>query len=144
MLLSYRHAPCQTAASTEVYGNGNPGSNGSLIISPGGPPYIGSINPVPQVTVSNAPPNTTGLMIIGAARANLSITPNVTLLVVPFATVPLPLDASGYGRLRVAIPNNAALCGWTVNFQAAFLDSGAADNVAHTKGLEWRVGSYQQ
>ena len=144
MLLSYRHRPCQTAATTDVYGNGNPGSNGLPVISTGRPPYLGSVNPVPRLEVSNGPPSSAGLMIIGAARANLSITANVTLLVVPFATVPLPLDASGSGRLRVAIPNNAALCGGTVDFQAAFLDSGAADNVSHTSGLEWRVGSYEQ
>ena len=81
---------------------------------------------------------------IGRARANLRITPNVTLLVVPAATVPLQLDATGSGGLSVAIPNDAVLCGGIVDFQAAFLDSGAADNVSHTEGLEWRVGSYEQ
>jgi len=61
------------------------------------------------------------------------------LLVDPVITSVLALPANGT-TISSTLPNNPALCGFTIDLQTLELDPGAAKGVSFTRGLELILG----
>jgi hypothetical protein len=130
------HERC-AVASWSNYGAGWPGILGVPSIVSNADPELGATI---TITISNSlGANTTGLLIVGLAEANIPTSKDGTLLVVPLFWIPLLIPTAG-ATLDGAIPDDDSLCGFEVDLQALELDPGASKGVSFTPGLKLNLG----
>lgn len=104
------------------------------------PPSVGKV--AEMLLKSGTATNLAGVLLMGSGRVNIPIAPFGTLLAgLPFGgtlVVPGPVPTAGK-PIQLPIPNNSALIGIKVNWQALMIR--AANSFAMTNGLEWVVGT---
>jgi uncharacterized repeat protein (TIGR03803 family) len=127
-------------ASWSNYGAGFAGTHGV-------PDFTSSANPVLGTTITFAIDNSLGsdtvaFLIAGLNRAAFPFKQG-TVLVDPFRdwllVLPLSIPAPGLS-LDVGIPDDESLCGLRFDSQVLEIDSGAAQGVSFTSGLELVLG----
>jgi uncharacterized repeat protein (TIGR03803 family) len=135
----FRLIPDRTA-SWSNYGVGFAGTNGV-------PSLTSSANPVLGTTITFTIDNslgidTTAFLIAGLNRAAIPFKQG-TILVDPFRdwmlVLPLSISAAG-ASLGSTIPDDESLCSLRVDLQLLEIDSGAAQGVSFTPGLELVLG----
>jgi hypothetical protein len=132
----FLHDACD--ASWSNYGAGWPGTLGVPTLTSSAPPDFGSTITISLSDSTGA--GTTGVMMIGVARANLPSGKDGTILVSPLFIIGVPVPAGGLplsGTLPAYDPN---LCGVAVDLQAIELDAGASKGLSFTQGLELILG----
>ncbi|MEM7204565.1 MAG: hypothetical protein AAF628_30185 [Planctomycetota bacterium] len=118
------------------YGVGCPGSQGrvpNLVQNAN----VGSSGGTLRLAVGNGRPSAVGLLLFGLGATSLPLPNGCTLLTVPAASVPLPLDLSGRGVLPLPV---AAGTAGTFNVQAAIADPGATGGYTLSNGVTPSAG----
>jgi hypothetical protein len=128
-------------ASAQTYGSGCPGTGGIVpAIGGNGLPQIG--NPGFGINVQNGLPSSIALLAAGISSANIPVGPCTVLVAPPWATLALPLDASGTGSTPLPIPNSPQLAGVLLYAQYLVIDPNGAflGFASLSNGLEMLVG----
>ncbi|TAJ24399.1 MAG: hypothetical protein EPO68_01435 [Planctomycetota bacterium] len=117
------------------YGAGLAGTSGVPSIASTGPWTLGSTQFA--VTVANAKPVSPGILAYSGAPSSIPLFGG-TLLIDLTAPTLLNVASNGAGNVTkpLAIPNQMALAGVHVYFQAGFLDAAAPQGVSLTRGLD--------
>ncbi len=124
-------------AFSASYGAGWPGTLSTPSLTVTGAPALGA-------TITLAADNslgaaTTGLLLIGAAPANLPLRGGGTQLVDALYYELIPVPAAGWSDLST-VPNDPAFCFLDIYLQMLELDPGAAGHLSLTNGLQLRIG----
>jgi hypothetical protein len=124
-------------ASVTTYGTGWPGTLGVPSINASTVPVL--CNPLTLIVVNSLGAPTTGILIVGLARASIPTAFDGVLLVLPswIFTIPLP---SSFASFSVTVPCDTLLAGITIDLQALEVDPGASRGVSFTPGLEMVLG----
>ena len=134
---AFVHERCSIDASWSNYGAGFPGTNGVPTFTAQSNPGLGTTL---TLDLGNSSGNaTTALLLLGFQRTSIHSRWGGELLVVPALTLLVALPASG-ASFNGNIPNDDALCGFTLDLQAFESDPGAARSVSFTQGLELVLG----
>ena len=97
----------------------------------------GSVGGPLDVTVANAWPGATTILVIGGAQTSIPLG-GATLLVLPAAQASVVISGSGDATLNLTIPQEVAYAGGSLFWQGwVFGDPGG---IATTAGLETRLG----
>ncbi|MCA8968864.1 MAG: hypothetical protein KDC95_03745 [Planctomycetes bacterium] len=130
------------AAFNEPYGYGCRGSNGIPVLrGTGGAPTLG--NSSFALDLSQARANAIAVLGASAAPDNIALGPCTLLIQLQTAILEgRQTDASGHLRVPVAVPNNAALIGINVYWQAIVIDPQGSllSQFALSNGLRTLVG----
>jgi hypothetical protein len=124
------------SALSAVYGSGTPGQNGV--------PTLTATSPVLgqpfDLTIGNAFPGATAVLLVGAAPAATPIA-GATLLVLPILPINLPVGGSGNLTLNLSAPTDTVFAGISLYWQAwVAIDPGSPSGLATTAGLQTRFG----
>jgi hypothetical protein len=124
-------------ASWSNYGSGFGGTIGIPTIAAQSNPVLGQ--PI-TIALGNSRGSTTpGLLLVGAASANILTSKGGTLLVAPLLWIPVSVPSTGL-QLPGTIPADVQLCGASGYVQALELDPGAAFGFSFTDGLQLTFG----
>jgi len=128
-------------ASAMMYGKATgTGTLPSLEPADENPPSVGKT--AEMLLKSGTATNLASVLILGSGRVSIPVAPFGTLLAgLPLGgtlVVPGPISTSGK-PIQLPIPNNSALIGVKVNWQALMIRSAAS--FAMSNGLEWVVGN---
>ncbi len=86
-------------------------------------------------------PGATPMLLVGFGRQDIPIAPIGRLFTLPVVSFAMPaFDGNGTSVSRLAIPHGDALCRLEVDFQAVWVDAGAAGYVGHTNGMAAYLG----
>ena len=137
----YRLYEAGGTGTTNLYGQGKPGTHGAPVLDARGWPNLG--NPLTLAAASlraSAP----GLLALGR-RVSLPLPIGTVYAFPPLVTLGFmtPAGGSAAGQswlFPLSVPTDAALVGLGVAGQVWILDSGAADGLAHTAGAEFVIG----
>jgi hypothetical protein len=119
------------------YGSGFPGTNGIPSFTSSGDPTLGTTITLDLANSSGLP--APGLLFAGVQRATLHTNRGGDLLLLPLLAIPITFSYSG-DQFPWSIPADATLAGLTIDLQAVEADTGAANGVSFTAGLELAVG----
>jgi len=119
------------------YGTGFLGTSGVPGFTAQADPILGSTLTLDLANSCGA--STIGLLFLGFQRIDVATPLGGDLLVDPVITSVLALPANGT-TISSTLPNNPALCGFTIDLQTLELDPGAAKGVSFTRGLELILG----
>jgi hypothetical protein len=133
----FRKEICSLAASWSNYGAGFPGTHGIPAFTSRNNPALGKALNLDLANSSGAA--AAGLLFLGFVQTSIHSGWGGDLLVVPVATVPLSIPASGL-TLSGTVPESPTLCGFQIDLQAFEGDPGAARGVSFTAGLELVLG----
>ena len=123
-----------TGAQVIAYGTGCMGTNGVPVLSAPQAPFLGNftfsllvdqaaINSVAYIFVALAP-SSTGLPVGGGCTVWLDFNSLVTLVNIGFSPLgPFGISGTGSGALALPVPNDPALSGASLYFQAAVVDT---------------------
>ena len=138
-----RVATC-AAAGAHWYGHGVPGAAGIPSIDQGA---IFALGFAGQVDVGTMVPNSTAVVLIGLRTPPASLVgagaqagSELYLFILDYVGV--PTDAGGLGSLSMNVPNDRALCGAELAFQALQIDPSIAATlpISLTQGMTVRIG----
>lgn len=132
---------CAGFASVNAYGTSKPGSAGTSALVSIVPPHLGTTC---NLTILGGTPGATQVLLFAGFAPATTPFDGGTLRVHPTFMLPLPaLSGSGGLTLPVPLPADPALCGFSVYFQAMFVDPAAAGfyHTAQTPGLRWILGT---
>lgn len=122
------------------YGSGLAGTSGVPNISWTGPWTFGSSQFA--ITVSNAKPSSPGILAYSGAPSSIPLFGGTLLIDLTAPTLlNIASNAGGSVSKPLAIPNQMALVGVHVYFQAGFLDGAAAQGISLTRGLDVKVSA---
>ena len=131
--------PCDILATATAYGTGKPGTLGTPVLSVNRPPVPGEAS---LFALSNALAGTQPFIIWGNIPAAIPFDGGELYMADPnFEYMPI-VGALNQVGVQWVLPNNPALCGSDVYFQAMFIDPGAGGqfHTAQSNGLHTVVG----
>jgi len=125
--------PSATVGLPTYFGSASPGSTTPTIDTAGQPAAIGNADFVAKV--KGAPSETAVFLGFGFAQINVPLL-GVTQLVLPASIFTGQTDLFGQYEESVPVPNDPALVGFTVFFQALVVDPGGPQGFSATDGMQ--------
>jgi hypothetical protein len=119
------------------YGAGHPGTSGVPSLTASAAPVLGT---TPNVLIGNsAGAPTLGAIFFGDTPISVVTPWGGTALVFPLVSIGVVVPAAG-AQVPLAIPNDPALCGFSLYMQGILVDGGASQSIAFTPGLVFVLG----
>lgn len=136
--LAHNTTVCAGMAEAETFGTAQAGTSGPATFGIERP-YLGAVVPL---VVRDGIAGATPVLLLGTTRTNQQVPGVGTLYTDVLASFLLPpFDPSRQVMLPLSLPQNSALCGLRLHWQALWLDPTAPSSFAHTGGLTWTLGS---
>ncbi|HEX6813612.1 MAG TPA: hypothetical protein VF384_18480 [Planctomycetota bacterium] len=124
-------------ATMANYGAGHPGTSGVPGLTASATPVLGT---APNLLLGNsAGAPTLGAIFFGDTPISVVTPWDGTALVFPLVSIAVVVPAGG-AQVPLAIPNDPALCGFSLYMQGILVDGGASQSIAFTPGLVFVLG----